>query len=136
MVFLAVLIVLFNTSPRWTGITHIGEGATVVPIMSDAFWAYAPWLTLVWGAELMLKAVVLLRGRWGVATRIVNIVISGAGLFILFRMLTSPEPLLAFAPAPRLACGAGRHLHFCRDRDRAADLSPHQARPQHISNGD
>lgn len=106
MVFLAVLIVLFNTSPRWTGITHIGEGATVVPIMSDAFWAYAPWLTIVWGAELMLKAVVLLRGRWGAATRIVNIVISGAGLFILFDMLTSPEPLLAFAPAdPGLRVG-------------------------------
>jgi hypothetical protein len=74
--------------------------------MSDAFWAYAPWLTIVWGAELMLKAVVLLRGRWGAATRIVNIVISGAGLFILFGMLTSPEPLLAFAPAdPGLRVG-------------------------------
>jgi hypothetical protein len=106
MVFLAVLIVLFNTSPRWTGITHIGEGATVVPIMSGAFWAFAPWLTIVWGAELVLKAVVLLRGRWGAATRIVNILISGAGLFILFGMLTSPEPLLAFAPAdPGLRVG-------------------------------
>ncbi len=106
MVFLAVLIVLFNTSPRWTGITHIGDGAMVVPIMADAFWAYAPWLTIVWGAELMLKAVVLLRGRWGAATRIVNIMISGAGLFILFHMLTSPEPLLAFAPAdPGLRVG-------------------------------
>ena len=91
---------------RWTGITHIGEGAIVVPIMSDAFWAFAPWLTIVWGAQLILKAVVLLRGRWGAATRIGNIMISGAGLFILFGMLTSQEPLLAFAPAdPGLRVG-------------------------------
>lgn len=106
MIFLTILIVLFNGSHGWTAIISLGEEATTVPLMSAAFWAFAPWLTLVWIAELVLKAVVLLRGHWSAATRVIGIVIDGAGLFILFRMLTSPEPLLAFAPAdPGLRVG-------------------------------
>ena len=99
IVFLAILIVFINSSARWTGITIVGEDVTIVPVMSDAFWAYAPWLTLIWSAELVLKTVVLLRGRWEVATRVINILISAAGLVVLFSLLTNPEPLLAFAPA-------------------------------------
>ena len=106
MIFLTVLIVLFNAFPNWTAVMRFGEDGMVVPIMSATFWAFGPWLTLVWTAEVVLKAVVLVQGRWRVATRVAYIIISGAGLLILLGMLTAPESLLVFAPAdPGLRVG-------------------------------
>jgi hypothetical protein len=105
MVALAVLIVLLNTFARWTGPVVVGE-MTVIQLMSPVWWSYVPWLSFVWVAELVLNAVVLLRGRWSLVTRGVSIALEVAGLAILLHMLTNPAPLLAFAPAdPGLRVG-------------------------------
>lgn len=105
MVALAVLIVLLNTSSRWSGPVVLGE-VTSMQLMSPVWWSYVPWLSFVWVAELVLNAVVLLRGRWSLVTRGVSIALEVAGLAILLHMLTNPAPLLAFAPAdPGLRVG-------------------------------
>ena len=105
LVALAVLIVLLNTFARWTGPVVVGE-MTVIQLMSPVWWSYVPWLSFVWVAELVLNAVVLLRGRWSLVTRGVSIALEVAGLAILLHMLTNPAPLLTFAPVdPGLRVG-------------------------------
>lgn len=67
-----------------------GEGWRQVPIFSDAFRAYVPWLTLWWGSDLILNIVVLIRGRWGIVTRLVHVTIQSLGIVVLLQMLTGP----------------------------------------------
>jgi hypothetical protein len=90
-----IAIVLFNFYPQVFGFGigpggswYVGTGNfTVIPLLSDAFFHFVPYLTLIWVLTIILDIILLRTGHWNALTRlsliglrIVNIVIAAAML--------------------------------------------------------
>jgi hypothetical protein len=89
-------IVIFNFYPQIIGFTpslnsvfENGSWSTVnfIPVLSEAFFYYVPFLTLVWASTIILNIILLRMGTWTILTRIfaigmkvINIIIAGAML--------------------------------------------------------
>jgi hypothetical protein len=94
------LLALFNIFPQWiSALNHNPEwGWTFVPLLSSSFAAvYLPWLDLLWGLNIGLKAVVLRQGAWSQLTRWFQIGVKTLGLMILASFLGGP-PVLGLNP--------------------------------------
>jgi hypothetical protein len=113
-------IVLFNFYPQIFGIGiapggmwYVGAGnLTMIPLLSEAFFHYVPYLTLVWALTIILDIVLLRMGAWNTVTRIfliglkaINIVIAAvmlAGPSLLAVTASSLTPVLGDAEAARI----------------------------------
>jgi len=89
-------IVIFNFYPQIIGFTPSlnsvfengnWSSVTFVPLLSEAFFYYIPYLTLVWASTIILNIVLLRMGHWTTVTRVfviglkvINILIAGAML--------------------------------------------------------
>jgi hypothetical protein len=93
-------IVIFNFYPQIIGFTPslngvvesgnwaVGFGnAVFVPLLSEAFFRFVPYLTLVWALTIILDIILLRMGHWNIVTRacliglkVINIVIAAAML--------------------------------------------------------
>jgi hypothetical protein len=87
-------IFIFNFYPQVIGFGvangnwYVGAGsATFTPLLSEAFFHFVPYLTLVWALTIILDIILLRMGHWNALTRlsliglrIVNIVIAAAML--------------------------------------------------------
>jgi hypothetical protein len=94
------LLALFNFFPQWIGaLNHNPEwGWTFVPLLSSSFTAvYMPWLDLLWGLNIGLKAVALGQGAWSQITRWFQIGVKTLGLMILVSFLEGP-PVIGLNP--------------------------------------
>src|SRR5690606_35950273 len=60
-----------------------GEGWRTFDIFSPEFRQYVPLLTIWWGLDLLLKVVLLARGRWTAWLRGADLVIHGVGVAVL-----------------------------------------------------
>jgi hypothetical protein len=92
IIFTLAALVIFNLFLVSDGalVLRNGEWETV-PIFADGFLTVIPILTVLWVAEIVLKSYVLVRGRWVVATRAMELILSLSGIAILLRMLTTPS---------------------------------------------
>jgi hypothetical protein len=79
--FLIAFIGLIRMTPAWVP-ADLPEPLTFFPIMLGKLVPFFGWFQLLWGAEFALKFAVLIRGRWNLATRIVETVLAFAGLAV------------------------------------------------------
>ena len=102
--FAAILI--FNFYPQIIGFTPslngvVGSGnwaigfgsATFTPLLSQAFFYYVPYLTIVWSLTILLDIFLLRMGHWNVLARISLIGLKGISLLIAALMLSGPSIL-------------------------------------------
>jgi hypothetical protein len=95
-------IVIFNFFPEIIGIGYGTGGAwyigavnwTYVPLLSEAFYYYVPYLTMVWALTIILDIVLLRMGHWIYATRITSIGLKVIGIMIAALMLAGPSLLV------------------------------------------
>jgi hypothetical protein len=104
-------IVIFNFYPKIIGFTPslnglVGSGywtvgfgnLTFVPLLSEAFFYFVPYLTLVWVLTIILDIVLLRMGYWNAVTRILLIGLKIVNIVIAAAMLGVPS-LLAVTTA-------------------------------------
>jgi HAAS len=104
-------IVIFNFYPQIIGFTPslngvVGSGncaigfgnLTFVPLLSEAFFTFVPYLTLVWVLTILLDIILLRMGRWNTWTRLLLISLKIVNIVIAFAMLAVPS-LLAVTTA-------------------------------------
>jgi hypothetical protein len=98
ILFTTLGLAIFNFYPQLISITpslnNLGKEPVVfVPILSDAFFRYLPWINLIWGLEIVLNLVLLRTGRWTLPTRISELVIKLFGILLANAMLMGPSLL-------------------------------------------
>jgi hypothetical protein len=92
-------IVIFNFYPQMFslgfksgGQWYLGMGNwTFIPLLSQAFFHYIPYLTTVWVLTIILDIVLLRLGFWNTATRIVSISLKVIGIIIAACLLVEPS---------------------------------------------
>jgi hypothetical protein len=106
IVFSFAAIVLFNFYPQWLGYTpslnsvvETGswQSVTFLPLLSEAFFRYVPFLTAVWGLTMVLDIVLLRQGTWILWTRLSSLGLKLASIGIAAVMLAGPS-LVAATP--------------------------------------
>ena len=99
MVANMILLLLFNVYPDWLGIFNFTNGEWVrVPVLTDAFYTYIPWMSLILVAGIALNAYLLRQGRWTPAARWTSIA-TGLGSIVMLGMMISGPALVGFNPA-------------------------------------
>jgi hypothetical protein len=104
-------IIIFNFYPQIIGFTPslnglvesgnwaVGFGnLTFVPLLSETFFAFVPYLTLVWILTILLDIVLLRMGYWNALTRVFQIGLKVVSIVIAAAMLGVPS-LLAVTTA-------------------------------------
>ena len=91
IVFTLMALILFNLLLVNDGaVAFYNDGWRMMPFATNAFLAFVPWFTVLWVGEIVLKTFVLVRGRWDLATRVIEAALSVAGIVLLTRMLATP----------------------------------------------
>jgi hypothetical protein len=106
IVFSVVGLVIFNFYPEIIGFySFTDKGSTFMPILTQAFFSYMPWINLLWGLQIALNAWLLQQMRWQKSTRWFSIVIKAGEMALAYIMLKGPalvnvttEKFLAFNP--------------------------------------
>ncbi|MCW5878107.1 MAG: hypothetical protein KIS80_04495 [Anaerolineales bacterium] len=86
--FTIAALLVFNFVPHWIGIVSWhDDGIGVVPILSDQFLTYVPWLSALWVSEVALKALVYRAGRWTRRLRLAEFALSLASIYVLYTIV-------------------------------------------------
>jgi hypothetical protein len=94
-----ILLLLLNVYPHWLGIFNYENGVWVrARVLTDAFYTYIPWMSLVLAAGIALNAYLLRQGRWNTAARLASVAISVGSIILLGTMISGPA-LVGFDPA-------------------------------------
>jgi hypothetical protein len=94
MMWNVAFIILFNFYRHWVvAIVPAGGETQRITLLAPEFVAFVPWLTLVWGLELALKSVVLLRGRWTRLTRWLELALMPLNIYVVNLMRQADELL-------------------------------------------
>ncbi|KAF0106356.1 MAG: hypothetical protein FD146_2622 [Anaerolineaceae bacterium] len=114
IVFDAIAIVIFNFYPHLIGFTSSLNSAVAsggwssvpfFPIFTGLFFSrFVPWLTLVWGLDILINIIVLHMGSWKTITRLCNIAIRAGAITVGAVMLATPG-LLNFTAEAITAAG-------------------------------
>ena len=92
IVFTVLAFVLFNIYPEYIGIYVFSEtGSSFIPILSQAFFTYMPWLNLIWALQIGCDLMLLQQMRWTAATRWFWIAIKGGNIALSYAILTGPS---------------------------------------------
>jgi hypothetical protein len=115
IVFDFAAIVIFNFYPQIIGFTNslnsvIESGnwssVTTFPIFTDLFFdRFIPWLTLVWGLDILINIIVLRMGSWKMVTRLGNIAVR-AGTIIIGAFILATPGLLNITAESIFAAGS------------------------------
>ena len=106
IVLTVVGLVIFNFYPEIIGFySFTGKGSAFLPILTQAFSNYLPWINLLWGLQIGLNVMILQQMRWQTGARWFSIVIKAGEAALAYVMLKGPalvaltaEKLLAFNP--------------------------------------
>jgi hypothetical protein len=91
VVFTLGAVLVLNFYPQIIRIGFFSQGEwTFVPILSDAFFRYVPWITASCGLQIIQNLVLLRQGRWTPATRWFSVIVDGFGVGLTYVMLTGP----------------------------------------------
>jgi len=99
-------IIIFNFYPQILGFGifsngnwYVGAGTAIsTPLLSQAFFHFVPFLTVVWVLTILLDALLLRMGHWNILTRLSLIGLKIVNIIIAAAMLGGPS-LLANATA-------------------------------------
>ena len=94
-----IAILLFNFYPQAftlgygsNGQWYVGTGSwTSVPLLSQAFFHYVPFLTVIWALTILLDILLLWQGYWSLPTRLYSIVLKVINIAISAAMLAGPS---------------------------------------------
>ncbi len=92
--FALACLVVFNFFPQIIAVTvRLNPSSTpvVASVLSDAFYTYLPWLSLVWCLDIILNTILLRMGHWSIITRSLAICIKAGGLGIAVAMVLGPS---------------------------------------------
>jgi hypothetical protein len=107
-------IVIFNFYPQIIGFTPSlnslfensnWSSVTFLPLLSDAFFYFVPYLTLVWATTIILNIVLLRMGQWTTVTRVIVIGLKVISIFIAGAMLAGPSLIAITTSALTSALG-------------------------------
>jgi len=91
ILFTVAGLLIFNLYPQVIGLWFVADGKwTFIPLLSAAFFAYLPWLNLLWFLSLILDVTLLRQAVWTTYTRVAKIFLSLAGIALAVVMLTGP----------------------------------------------
>ena len=98
-------IVLFNFYPGIIGIGYTAGGGwylgagnwTAIPLLSETFFHYVPYLTLIWVLTMALDIALLRLGQWSIVTRIALIGLKVINIIVAAFMLAGPSLLAVTA---------------------------------------
>jgi ABC-type multidrug transport system fused ATPase/permease subunit len=87
-----VAIAIFNFYPNIVGFGFVlNDKWTFLPILSEAFFHYVPYLTGLWVLQIGLNLFLLSKGQWQPITRWLKIALELLGLVLAVVMLTGPD---------------------------------------------
>jgi hypothetical protein len=118
-------IVIFNFYPQIIGFTPslngvVGSGnwavgfgnVTFTPLLSEAFFYYVPYMTLVWALTIILNIVLLRMGYWTAVTRIFSIGLKIINIIIVAAMLAGPSLIAVTTSTLTTAIGDADTAHI------------------------
>ena len=92
IIFTVIGLVVFNLYPGVVGIFFGTDGEwTFVPVLSDAFFTYLPWINLIGVLQIVFNLYQLQQKVWTTFTRLCNIVIEVSSIALAIAMLTGPS---------------------------------------------
>lgn len=92
IIFTMIGLVVFNLYPDVVGLFFGTDGEwTFVPILSDAFFTYLPWINLLGVLQIVFNLYQLQQRRWTTFTRLCNIVIEAGTIALAIAMLRGPS---------------------------------------------
>ena len=95
IVFGVLFIIAFNFFFDVLGLVDLaGDEQGFVSVLAEESRRHVPWITASFAFEALLKLVVLVRGRWTRSTRWVLLAEQAFGLFVLYRIFSSPVILI------------------------------------------
>ena len=98
IVFTTLAIVIFNLYPEWIGIYGINDQSFYyVGILSEAFFRYLPWLTVLWGLDIVFKVWLIGAAKWTKTLHWVKIGLTLLSIFMLAWILSGPA-IIAISP--------------------------------------
>jgi len=92
IIFTVIGLIVLNLYPNLIGVGFVQDGRWVsVPMLSDAFFRYLPWINLLAILNIGLNVVLLRTARWSLATRIADILFEIGGIILAGFMLAGPS---------------------------------------------
>ena len=108
MFWTVAFIIVFNFYPNLASLVIIDDGGIeVFRLLSTEFAVHVPWLTLAWLLELVLKGIVVTRGRWTRFTRVLELALVPLSFYIINYIRTGGEifTISALTMLTKLALG-------------------------------
>jgi hypothetical protein len=111
-----VALAIFNFFPQIIGFGFLlNDKWTFLPVLSDAFFRYLPFLNALWALQITLNLILLNRGRWETATRWLRITLTGLGIALAAVLLAGPDLITSIgeslaAVGPDFSADAARIL--------------------------
>ncbi len=91
IVFTAAAMLLFNLYPQLIGFNFLKNGGwTSIPMLTDAFFRWLPYINLLWALQIALQIILLRRGRWQASTRWLSIALDVGSIVIGILLLAGP----------------------------------------------
>jgi len=92
IIFTVAALFVLNLYPNIIGFTFMADGEwNFVPILSDAFFSYMPWINLLGGLQIAFNLYQLRQKVWTFYTRLANIVIEVGSISLAVVMLKGPS---------------------------------------------
>jgi hypothetical protein len=93
-----IAISIFALFPQIVGVGSFQSGRwVIVPVLSQAFFGYLPYMIALWAAEGLLKVALLAMGRWTLTTHWVQVGLNILSIVFLAIILKGPS-LVALPP--------------------------------------
>jgi hypothetical protein len=94
ILFTVAGLVILNGFPHIIGLYFLSDDKwTFVPILSQAFFRYMPWINLMSALQIALNLWLLQQGVWRTSTRVAALTLKGGALALAVVMLTGPAIL-------------------------------------------
>jgi len=108
LVFTLIGITFFAFFPQVIGVASYRDNQwVIVPVLSQAFFSYLPYLVGLWAARGVLKMFLLTSGRWTLPTRWVDVGLNIIGIGLVGIILQGPS-LIALPPDIVTTLGWGK----------------------------
>ena len=92
IIFTLIGLLILNLYPDLIGLGFVTDGRwTFVPVLSDAFFRYLPWINLLGILEIGLNAILLREGHWRTFSRIAELTLKISGIILAAFMLAGPS---------------------------------------------
>ena len=84
-------LLVFNIYPQIIGFGFLdGNRWNFVPLLSDAFFRYLPWIDVLWGLQIVLNMILLRQGRLTTLTRWLEALLTILSIVTAYVMLKGP----------------------------------------------